>query len=79
MGVEVAKKEKKVCYSAFLILVDSHYLLSRSPQLGIRASSTHTLNFDEIKVPAENLIGTFGHGYKSVSSPCPAYALRSDY
>jgi alkylation response protein AidB-like acyl-CoA dehydrogenase len=43
MGVEVAKKEKK---------------------LGIRASSTHTVNFDGIKVPAENLVGKEGEGYK---------------
>jgi len=43
MGVEIAKKEKK---------------------LGIRASSTCTLNFDDIKVPAENLIGEEGKGYK---------------
>merc|ERR1719198_2353578 len=43
MGVEIAKKEKK---------------------LGIRASSTCTLNFDDIKIPAENLIGEEGKGYK---------------
>ncbi|SPO31706.1 probable acyl-CoA dehydrogenase short-branched chain precursor [Ustilago trichophora] len=43
MGVEIAKKEKK---------------------LGIRASSTCTLNFDDITVPAENLIGEEGKGYK---------------
>lgn len=43
MGVEIAKKEKK---------------------LGIRASSTCTLNFDDIQVPAENLIGEEGKGYK---------------
>ncbi|BGO90709.1 hypothetical protein NBRC10512_000649 [Rhodotorula toruloides] len=43
MGVEIAKKEKK---------------------LGIRASSTCTLNFDEVKVPAENLLGEEGLGYK---------------
>ncbi|GAA5961545.1 hypothetical protein JCM21900_006322 [Sporobolomyces salmonicolor] len=43
MGVQIAKKEKK---------------------LGIRASSTCTLNFDDIKVPAENLIGQEGQGYK---------------
>jgi len=43
MGVEIAKKEKK---------------------LGIRASSTCTVNFDEIKVPAANLIGEEGKGYK---------------
>jgi len=40
-------------------------LLSLSKfQLGIRASSTCTLNFDEVKVPAENLIGEEGQGYK---------------
>lgn len=43
MGVEIAKKEKK---------------------LGIKASSTCTLNFDDITVPAENLIGEEGKGYK---------------
>jgi short/branched chain acyl-CoA dehydrogenase len=35
-------------------------------QLGIKASSTCTLNFDELKVPAENLIGEYGKGYKFV-------------
>ncbi|GAA5923583.1 hypothetical protein JCM3775_000438 [Rhodotorula graminis] len=43
MGVEIAKKEKK---------------------LGIRASSTCTLNFDDLKIPAENLLGVEGQGYK---------------
>ncbi|BGP15051.1 hypothetical protein JCM10213v2_003006 [Rhodosporidiobolus nylandii] len=45
MGVEIAKKEKK---------------------LGIRASSTCTLNFDDVRVPAENLLGSEGLGYKRV-------------
>lgn len=43
MGVEIAKKEKK---------------------LGIRASSTCLLNFDDIKVPKENIVGEIGKGYK---------------
>lgn len=43
MGIEIAKKEKK---------------------LGIRASSTCVLNLDDIKVPAENLLGEEGKGYK---------------
>jgi short/branched chain acyl-CoA dehydrogenase len=43
MGIEVAKKEKK---------------------LGIKASGTCTVNFDEVKVPVENLIGEEGKGYK---------------
>lgn len=33
-------------------------------KLGIRASSTCTVNFDEVKVPAANLIGEEGKGYK---------------
>ncbi len=32
--------------------------------LGIRASSTCTLNFDDLKIPAENVIGEVGKGYK---------------
>ena len=43
MGVQIAKKEKK---------------------LGIRASSTCTLNFDDLRVSAENVIGGEGKGYK---------------
>lgn len=35
-----------------------------SQQLGIRASSTCTLDFDDVKVPAENLLGKEGEGYK---------------
>lgn len=35
-----------------------------SPQLGIRASSTCVLNFDDIKVPKENVLGEVGKGYK---------------
>ncbi|TYJ58309.1 hypothetical protein B9479_000854 [Cryptococcus floricola] len=43
MGVEIAKKEKK---------------------LGIRASSTCVLNFDDVKIPKENVVGEVGKGYK---------------
>ena len=43
MGIEIAKKEKK---------------------LGIRASSTCTINFDDVRVPAANVIGEVGKGYK---------------
>ncbi|ODN73955.1 hypothetical protein, variant [Cryptococcus amylolentus CBS 6039] len=43
MGVEIAKKEKK---------------------LGIRASSTCVLNFDDVKIPKENIVGEVGKGYK---------------
>ncbi|WWD05073.1 hypothetical protein V865_003144 [Kwoniella europaea PYCC6329] len=43
MGVEIAKKEKK---------------------LGIRASSTCLLSFDDVKIPKENIVGEVGKGYK---------------
>ncbi|XP_053212020.1 short/branched chain specific acyl-CoA dehydrogenase, mitochondrial-like isoform X1 [Panonychus citri] len=33
-------------------------------KLGIRASSTCGITFEDVKVPAANLLGTLGHGYK---------------
>ncbi|XP_015791712.1 short/branched chain specific acyl-CoA dehydrogenase, mitochondrial [Tetranychus urticae] len=33
-------------------------------KLGIRASSTCTVTFEDVKVPKENVLGTIGHGYK---------------
>ena len=35
-----------------------------NPQLGIRASSTCPLTFEDVKIPASNMLGQFGHGYK---------------
>lgn len=39
-------------------------IAKKEQKLGIRASSTCTLNFDDLKVPAENVIGGIGEGYK---------------
>ncbi|GAA5971818.1 hypothetical protein JCM11641_001525 [Rhodosporidiobolus odoratus] len=39
-------------------------IAKKEKKLGIRASSTCTLNFDDVKVPAENLLGEEGLGYK---------------
>ena len=36
----------------------------KEQKLGIRASSTCTLNFDDLKIPEENIIGGIGQGYK---------------
>ncbi|CAG8501071.1 4629_t:CDS:10 [Ambispora gerdemannii] len=36
----------------------------KESKLGIRASSTCTLNFDGVKVPEENVLGELGKGYK---------------
>lgn len=33
-------------------------------KLGIRASSTCPVIFDDVEVPAENILGKYGHGYK---------------
>ncbi|XP_042075676.1 short/branched chain specific acyl-CoA dehydrogenase, mitochondrial isoform X2 [Haplochromis burtoni] len=33
-------------------------------KLGLRASSTCPLNFDNVKVPEKNILGEVGHGYK---------------
>lgn len=39
-------------------------IAKKEQKLGIRASSTCTLNFDDMKIPAENVIGEVGKGYK---------------
>jgi alkylation response protein AidB-like acyl-CoA dehydrogenase len=39
-------------------------IAKKEQKLGIRASSTCTLNFDDLKVPAVNVIGGEGLGYK---------------
>lgn len=39
-------------------------IAKKEQKLGIRASSTCTLNFDDLKVPAANVIGGVGEGYK---------------
>ena len=36
----------------------------KEDKLGIRASSTCTLNFDDVKIPAKNVLGELGQGYK---------------
>ena len=39
-------------------------IAKKEQKLGIRASSTCTLNFDDLEVPEENVIGGVGKGYK---------------
>lgn len=36
----------------------------KESKLGIRASSTCSLTFDDVKVPAENVLGQVGQGYR---------------
>lgn len=51
--------------SCFLAEKDHGVIVAKKEQkLGIRASSTAIINFDEMKIPLENLIGKEGEGYK---------------
>ncbi|KIK07588.1 hypothetical protein K443DRAFT_673173 [Laccaria amethystina LaAM-08-1] len=51
--------------TCFLATKDMGIQIAKKEQkLGIRASSTCTLNFDDLKIPAENVIGGEGRGYK---------------
>lgn len=51
--------------SAFAVTKDMGVEIGKKEsKLGIRASSTCTVNFDDVKVPVENLIGEEGRGYK---------------
>jgi alkylation response protein AidB-like acyl-CoA dehydrogenase len=51
-------------------------IAKKEQKLGIRASSTCTLNFDDLKIPAENVIGGEGQGYK-VSTAYVILTFRS--
>ncbi|ROT42918.1 acyl-CoA dehydrogenase [Sodiomyces alkalinus F11] len=39
-------------------------IAKKEKKLGIRASSTCVINFDDVKIPKENLVGERGQGYK---------------
>jgi alkylation response protein AidB-like acyl-CoA dehydrogenase len=59
MGVEITKKEAKVCGPVVKLM-----FAVLTMQLGIRASSTCQLAFDNVKIPKENIVGEVGKGYK---------------
>jgi short/branched chain acyl-CoA dehydrogenase len=64
-------------------------IAKKEQKLGIRASSTCSIDFDDLKIPAENIIGGEGKGYKvwiihfcisfalSLASPCFRLPLKS--
>jgi alkylation response protein AidB-like acyl-CoA dehydrogenase len=58
------KKQKGV--SAFLVEGDSKGLVrgKKEPKLGIRASATSELIFEDCRIPAENRLGEEGEGFK---------------
>jgi short-chain 2-methylacyl-CoA dehydrogenase len=45
-------------------------IAKKEQKLGIRASSTCTLNFDDLRIPAGNVIGSEGQGYKVPTIHC---------
>lgn len=60
---DVAKGHKGI--NAFIVEKDSPGFTvgPKENKLGIRSSDTHTLIFDQVKVPKENRIGTDGFGF----------------
>lgn len=52
--------------SAFIVEkgMEGFSIAKKEKKLGIRASSTCVLNFDDVKIPKENLLGEEGQGYK---------------
>ncbi|CAI9733098.1 branched chain specific acyl-CoA dehydrogenase, mitochondrial [Octopus vulgaris] len=52
--------------TCFIVEKDAEGLTvaKKEDKLGIRASSTCMVHFDNVKVPEENILGTIGHGYK---------------
>jgi hypothetical protein len=64
--VDASKGYKGI--TCFIVEKDMGVQIAKKEQkLGIRASSTCTLNFDDVKVPIENVLGgpeAIGKGYK---------------
>jgi len=58
------KKNKGI--SAFIVPTDTEgfSLGKKEEKLGIRASSTSNLNFENVKIPKDNLLGNLGDGFK---------------
>lgn len=52
--------------TAFIVEKDTpgFSIAKKEKKLGIRASSTCVLNFDDVEIPKENLLGEEGQGYK---------------
>lgn len=52
--------------TAFIVEKDTpgFSIAKKEKKLGIRASSTCTLNFDDVEIPKDNLLGDEGQGYK---------------
>ncbi len=64
MMTDPEKKQKGI--SAFLVDAKTPGLArgKKEPKLGIRASATSEIIFDDCRIPAENLLGAEGEGFK---------------
>jgi alkylation response protein AidB-like acyl-CoA dehydrogenase len=64
MMTDLEKKQKGI--SAFLVEGNAPGLVrgKKEPKLGIRASATSELIFEDCRIPAENLLGKEGEGFK---------------
>ena len=67
----VAARRGSKGISAFIVTPDlpGFHVGKKEDKMGLRASPTVQLNFDELRVPAENLLGAEGQGF--------VYAMRS--
>ncbi|KAK2462267.1 hypothetical protein APHAL10511_005573 [Amanita phalloides] len=62
-NVDLSKGYKGI--TCFIATKDMGIQVAKKEQkLGIRASSTCTLNFDDLRIPAQNVLGGEGKGYK---------------
>ena len=81
-NVDPSKGYKGV--TCFIATKDMGIQIAKKEQkLGIRASSTCTLSFDDMKIPEENVIGEVGKGYKVLlslrSRLCPSPTVSLHY
>lgn len=64
-GFQVDQTKGYKGITCFIATKDMGIKIAKKEQkLGIRASSTCTLDFDDLKIPEENIIGGEGKGYK---------------
>jgi short-chain 2-methylacyl-CoA dehydrogenase len=62
--LDVSKGYKGI--TAFIVDKDTpgFVIAKKEKKLGIKASSTCVLSFDDVEIPKENLLGKEGEGYK---------------
>jgi butyryl-CoA dehydrogenase len=69
IGIVVASKDRNLKHkglSAFIVDLESPgmVILKNESKLGIRGSSTTSFSLDNVRIPAENMLGDEGQGFK---------------